>query len=63
MSSRFNTFYLGEPSDAADALEEDATLDELRAALQNALRRIARLQYGAVEIGNQVAALRKDLNE
>lgn len=43
--SRFNTLYLGEPGDAADALEDtDADNGELRAALINALRRIDQLE-------------------
>ena len=53
MSSRFNELYRGEPGDAANQLEDtDASNAELRAALINALRRIAvlesrvyRLQY------------------
>ena len=55
--ARFNTLYLGEPTEAADELEDtDADNGELRAALINALRRIDRLE-------RQVANLRKDLNE
>ena len=48
MSSRFNTLYLGEPSEAADALENvheaGEDVPELRVALVNALRRIAVLE-------------------
>lgn len=51
MSSRFNTLYLGEPTEAADALEnfdgvDDSEIDvnELRLALINALKRIAQLE-------------------
>lgn len=45
MSSRFNELYRGEPGDAADQLEDkEATEQELRAALCNALRRIAVLE-------------------
>ena len=44
MSSRFNTLYLGQPGEAADALEDFSNgkvdVDELRLALINALRRI-----------------------
>jgi hypothetical protein len=46
--SRFNTLYLGEPDEAADILECDdnpvESLTEVRVALTNALRRIARLE-------------------
>jgi hypothetical protein len=43
--SRFNTLYLGEAADAADALADEAADEqELRAALQNALRRIDKLE-------------------
>jgi hypothetical protein len=42
---RFNTLYLGEPTDAAQELEDtDADNGELRAALINALNRIAKLE-------------------
>lgn len=51
MSSRFNTIYLGEPGEAADALEnfygvsaDEIDTDELRRGLINALRRIADLE-------------------
>jgi alkanesulfonate monooxygenase SsuD/methylene tetrahydromethanopterin reductase-like flavin-dependent oxidoreductase (luciferase family) len=48
MSSRFNTLYLGHPDTAADALENvheaGEDLPELRIALINALRRIAKLE-------------------
>lgn len=45
MSSRFNELYRGQPGDAADQLEdEEASEQELRAALINALRRIERLE-------------------
>jgi hypothetical protein len=57
--SCFNTLYHGEASDAADILDGDQppdTIEELRVALTNALRRISRLEA-------QVANLRKDLNE
>lgn len=49
MSSIFNTLYLGSAKDAADALEdaEALTQGELRAALINALRRIAELEASA----------------
>jgi len=43
--SRFNELYRGEPGDAADQLEDrEATDQELKAALVNALRRIERLE-------------------
>lgn len=43
--SRFNELYRGEPSTAADQLEDTpADEQELRAALINALRRIAQLE-------------------
>lgn len=49
--SRFNTLYLGDPADAAEALEDtgargntDRNVDELRVALINALKRIAALE-------------------
>lgn len=43
--SRFNTLLHGEPGDAADALEDQpASEQELRAALQNAFRRIEQLE-------------------
>lgn len=42
--SRFNTLYIGEPTDAAQELEDsEATTDELRIALINALNRIHQL--------------------
>lgn len=45
MSSKFNELYRGEPADAADQLEDqEASEQELRAALINALRRIDRLE-------------------
>jgi hypothetical protein len=43
--SRFNELYRGEPSTAADQLEDqEANEQELRAALINALRRIGQLE-------------------
>lgn len=43
--SRFNVLLHGEAADAADALEDvPADEQELRAALQNAMRRIDRLE-------------------
>lgn len=47
MASRFNTLALGEAADAAAILAGDNppdTIDELRAALTNALERISRLE-------------------
>lgn len=51
MSSRFNTLYLGEAAEAAQALENtgarsntDRNVDELRVALINALNKIDRLE-------------------
>ncbi len=42
--SRFNSLYLGEPTDAAQELgDNEATVDELRIALINALNRIHQL--------------------
>ncbi len=42
--SRFNTLYIGEPTDAAQELEDnEASNDELRIALINALNRIHQL--------------------
>jgi len=48
--SRFNTLYIGDPSDAADELEHEdadpvANADECRVALINALRRIHHLEF------------------
>ena len=55
MASRFNTLYLGQPSEAADELEggqEETTVDELRIALINALRRIDALQTDVQTLGS-----------
>lgn len=42
--SRFNELYRGAPGNAADQLEDEATEEELRAALINTLRRIERIE-------------------
>ena len=67
MASRFNTLLHGEASDAADVLSGDAQpgerelILELRAALTNALRRIAwletRLDSESTRIEGQVERL------
>jgi len=55
--SRFNTLYLGEAADAAAELEDsDADNDELRAALQNALRRIDQLERQVATLQNRVGS-------
>ena len=60
MSSRFNTLYHGSASQAADILDHGGDLTslqglvELRAALTNALRRIAVLEKA-------LADMRKDI--
>lgn len=51
MSSRFNELYRGEPGDAADQLEDtEASEQELRAGLINALRRIAVLEARVLQL-------------
>lgn len=55
----FNTLYHGAPDEAADILDGDNPTEDpalLRAALTNALRRIATLE-------RLVTSLRKDLEE
>lgn len=56
--SRFNTLLLGEPERAAEELENCANEDELRAALINALRRIAVLEqrFGNVSFAARLNA-------
>lgn len=57
MSSRFNELYRGEPGDAADQLENvDASNQELRAALCNALRRIATLEQQVLTLQTEPRA-------
>jgi hypothetical protein len=46
MSDRFNELYRGDPGDAANHLEDqEASEQELRAALINALHRIQKLEF------------------
>lgn len=57
MSTRFNVLYRGEPGDAADHLEDDpADEQELRAAIINALRRIAVLEATVLKLQTQTGA-------
>ncbi len=50
MTSRFNTLYLGSAEEAAEVLQEEATVDELRVALVNALNRIASLEQRLTQL-------------
>jgi hypothetical protein len=59
MSSRFNELYRGEPGDVADQLEEtEASEQELRAGLINALRRIKALESWVAELRDDNARAR-----
>jgi hypothetical protein len=54
MTSRVNVLYRGSAADAADELEQnqrpvETTIDELRLALINALRKIDALERGKQE--------------
>jgi hypothetical protein len=56
--TRFNTLCRGEPSDVINALEsEPADEQELRAALQNAFERIARLERQIEERDRHIGAV------
>lgn len=52
--SRFNTLFLADATEVADALADGATKDELRIALINALRRIDKLEDDVIVLRRQV---------
>lgn len=58
--SRFNVLYRGEPDQAAELLEDSkATNDDLRAALTNALRRVAQLERRIDQLHSNPSRRRK----
>ena len=63
MSSRFNTLLLGNPRQVIDAIDhQECTVDELRLAMINALRRINVLEEKTESLQRQLNETRSHYN-